>query len=224
MSAASNVSNAFFEVPDNDSMVENAPAFIERRNVLKIVGGSAVFIAAEFSGVFGALNDSIRLDQISDIQQVVDQAYGLKEIESQQFDVRQSYGLVRFVFGGTIGRTADYYGVSRKTIYQWINSENAPSLQTRQVERAMILESAARYVKTRLGKNSKEYVKVKKDDLSLDDILSAESIDLAMLRIWVEEIRQHIESDELDSESIADRFEKKGFPRRYDDDHLEPLI
>jgi len=224
VSTKSNVTNTSFDGSENTEFVGNSTGLIERRNALKVLAGSVVIVAAEVSGAQGALNESFRLDQLSDVQAMVDHAYGLKEIENQKFDVRESYSLIRHVFGGTIGRTADYYGVSRKTIYQWLNSDSVPSLQTRQVDRAMLLESAAKYVHSKLGDKSKEYAKIKINDLSLDELLAAQSIDLEKLRRWVNGIQEQVVSDEKIAISLADKLEERGFSPRSGDNDLDPLI
>lgn len=203
----------------------NAPDNLERRKVLQTIAASTamVMVTADFSGALGAFNAPIAVDQISKIQSV-NQAFPLEEKDGSDFDVRKSYGLVRTVFGGTIGRTAEYYGISRKTIYQWINSEGVPSLQTRQIQRAILLESAAKYVQSHLGEHSKEYTLLETSATSLDDILAAANIDLVKLRVCVEEIKKQIVSSPLPEESLAERLEKKGFFPPEGEDDLDILI
>ena len=217
------VSNVSFDAPQNKLTVENSPASLERRKVLQAIAGSVVMVAAEVSGAQGAFNAPIPLDQISNFHSV-NQVLTLNEVDNSEFDVRESYGLVRSVFGGTIGRTADYYGVSRKTIYQWINSDRAPSLQNRQVERATLLESAAKYVRVKLGRKAKKYAKKSVGAVSLDGILSAESIDLDDLRAWVEGIQKEVNFDQQTEASLAEKLERNGFFPPDGEDDLEPLI
>lgn len=204
--------------------IGNAPDNRERRKVLQTIAGTAmVMVAADFSDTLGAFNAPVTVDQIPKIQSV-NQAYPLNEIDSLGFDVREAYGLVRTVFGGTISRTAAYYRISRKTIYQWINSESVPSLQSRQVQRAKLLESAAKYVKSQLGEQSKKYTLLQADNTSLDDILAAENIDMVKLRACVKEIQNHIKSSPKEKLFLAENLEKKGFFPPDGEDDLDPLI
>lgn len=202
------------------SLVGNAPENMERRKVLA-TGTFMVMVAADFSGAQGAFNAPMLLNQISVIQSV-NHAHTLNEKEAD-FDVRESYGLVRSVFGGTIGRTADYYGVSRKTIYQWINSEKAPSLQNRQIERAKLLESAAKYVKNKLGRKAKSYTEQVVGKSSLDEILSAESIDSEDLQAWVEGIQRMLDGEQQEV-TLAEKLQRNGFFPPEGEEDLEPLI
>lgn len=223
MSTNPSLINTLSEI-ENSPTVGNTPDNPERRRVLQtFAAGTAMVFTADMSGALGTFNAPIAFDQISTIQKV-NEVFSLDKKDSIDFDVRESYGLVRTVFGGTIGRTAEYYGVSRKTIYQWINSEGVPTLQARQAQRAKLLESAAKHVRSQLGEQSKKYTLLSTSGLSLDAILVAEKIDLAELRSCVEEIQNLINSNPQEDSSLSANLEKKGFFPPDGEDDLDPLI
>ena len=203
------------------SLIGNAPESMERRKALQTIATSTlmVMVVADLSDALGASNAPVSLDRIPEIQSV-NRAHTLKE---SGFDVRESYGMVRSVFGGTIGRTAEYYGVSRKTIYQWNNSEQAPSLQNRQLERAKSLESAATFVRAKLGRKAKNYTREIVGESSLDEILAAESIDFTALQTWVDELERKLQGQHQ-NRTLAEMLSQNGFFPPEGEEDLEPLI
>lgn len=203
------------------SLNGNAPESMDRRKALQTIATSTlmVMVVADFSKVLGASNAPVSLDKIPEIQSV-NRAHSLKEFD---FDVRESYGTVRSVFGGTIGRTAEYYGVSRKTIYQWINSEQAPSLQNRQFERAKSLESAATFVRAKLGRKAKNYTREVVGTSSLDEILAADSINFTALKTWVEGLERKLDGQQPHT-PLAEKLKRNGFSPPEGEEDLEPLI
>ena len=225
MSTTSNHLDLSSFAAEDELMLGNSPEFIAKRKTLKVLAGSLVVLAAGVSGASGSFDESYIFDNISEFQNLATPAaHDAKKFEIREFDVRNSFGLVRLVFGGTIGRTADYFGVSRKTIYQWINSEEIPNLQNRQARKAADLESAAKYVQSLIGEKSKLYVKTDAQGASLDEILASEVIDFQKLKNTVSVIKTQLAPRGIKKSSLSERLEKKGFSVRDDEDGLEPLI
>lgn len=159
---------------NNSARMHQEVVFARRPSVFRFVAAFDVTRAVPKSANVRPILD------LQDVAQNAPIASGLAKsvplpVSEDVFDVRDTYPLVRRVFGGTVSQTASYYGVSRKTLYKWLGSDEVPGVRDRQLIRAKALFRIAKFVENTLETPDKSLAHVVEQS-AMGDLLSASDL------------------------------------------------
>jgi hypothetical protein len=103
-------------------------------------------------------------------------------------DIRQIYGRVKTAFGWSVLDTAKVFQVNRKTLYDWLSSEELPTPQSANLKRAIKLDTIASYVSSKLTLPVGTDSVLQLTGTELKALLEADEINVNDAEKWIDEL------------------------------------
>jgi hypothetical protein len=138
-------------------------------------------------------------------------------------DIREIYGRVKVAFGWSVLDTAKLFQVNRKTLYEWLSSDDLPQPHKGTLKRAMLLDEIANHASSILtsaiGNDSVLMLGGKQITL----ILESDEISKTEATAWIDELAKK-RTTSVAKKSLSDRLAAAGMKRRPGSEHADILL
>jgi hypothetical protein len=138
-------------------------------------------------------------------------------------DIREIYGRVKVAFGWSVLDTAKLFQVNRKTLYEWLSSDDLPQPRKATLSRALLLDEIASYASSVLTSPIGTDSILPLAGVQITPILESDEISKFQAIAWINELAQK-RATGVAKKSLSDRLAAAGMKRRPGSEYADILL
>jgi hypothetical protein len=193
-----------------------------------IVLSSTVGLAAAAPAASNGFTEVVLLNSALEINNSsVSSARAIQnEYEVQQaalVDIRKIYGRVKVAFGWSVLDTAKLFQVNRKTLYEWLSSDDLPQPHKGTLKRAVLLDEIANHASSVLTSAIGNDSVLMLGGTQITLILESDEISKTLATAWIDELAKK-RTTSVAKKSLSDRLAAAGMKRRPGSEHADILL
>jgi hypothetical protein len=153
--------------------------------------------------------------------QIVPNETGLQQ--AALVDIREIYGRVKVAFGWSVLDTAKLFQVNRKTLYEWLSSDDLPQPHKGTLKRAMLLDEIANHASSVLTSAIGNDSVLMLGGIQITLTLESDEISKTQAIVWIDELAQK-RATSVTKKSLSDRLAAAGMKRRPGSEYADILL
>jgi hypothetical protein len=138
-------------------------------------------------------------------------------------DIREIYGRVKSAFGWSVLDTAKLFQVNRKTLYEWLASDDLPKPHKGTLNRAVLLDEIAKHASSALTLPISTDAVLILNGTQITQLLESDNISTTDAKNWIDELAQR-RTTNVAKKSLSDRLAAAGMSRRPGSEHADILL
>jgi hypothetical protein len=155
---------------------------------------------------------------------VLNSALGLSDVSQEAVvDIREIYGRVKVAFGWSVLDTAKLFQVNRKTLYEWLSSDDLPQPRKATLNRAIVLDEIANHCSSVLTSPIGTDSVLTLVGVQITPALESDEISKFQAISWIDELALRRASG-VAKKSLSDRLAAAGMKRRPGSEYADILL